>query len=528
MNLLELESTVVGGMTIPPEQLISTKQEAVKFFNDGYLMEALQACREVSAADDRDPAVFCLMGVIYGQLNQYGKSAEFSRRAIDLDPEYLDAYYNLALACRQLGRIDEAIQSLEFMLSRNPADAEVRYSLGFALEWSGDYERALAEYRLAQSCRIDYLDARAGEASVHEKRGDFDTAWELIRPCIEGTGLTNVMMAVTYGRLSLSRGESAAALPGLERLLNSGSLPDEQRLLVHFTLGALYDNIGDYGKAFAHFRQSNDLKGVWFDAAGFRNKVDRIIRRFSEDRLEAAQRSDCTSDRPVFVVGMMRSGTSLVEQILSSHSSVFGAGELPQIERIASVADRTGYDITRLGKKQLNVYSSQYLEKINSLNSKARRVIDKMPQNFLHLGYIALMFPNARIIHCRRNALDTCLSCYFQNFTAIQAHAFDLKSLGDYYNEYQRVMTHWNRVLDLPVCEVNYEDLVSSPDAEIRRMLEFCGLEAEPACFSFHENRRAVRTASYGQVRKPLYGNSVNRWRNYEEFIGPLVDSLGC
>lgn len=514
-------------MTIPPEKLLEAKQKAVQFYNDGYLMEALQTCKEICTADDRDPVVFCLMGVIYGQLNQYGKSAEFSRRAIDLNPEYLDAHCNLALAVRQLGDMEQAIKSLEFVLSRQPHDADVRHSLGFALEWTGDYERALAEYRIAQSHRPDHLDARAGEASVHEKRGEFDTAWRIIHPYVEGVEPTNTMMAVVYGRLALARGESDAALPRIERFLDTQVLPDEHRLLLHFALGALCDKIGSYDEAFSHYRQANEIKGVWFDSTGFRNRIDRIIGAFSKDRLAHAPRSDCASDRPVFIVGMMRSGTSLVEQILSSHSAVFGAGELPHIERIVVDAGAAGRDITRMSARQLNAYSNVYLDKINSLDSGAMHVIDKMPQNFLHLGNIELMFPNARVIHCKRNALDTCLSCYFQNFTALQAHTFDLEALGQYYADYRRLMAHWNHVLDIPVCELYYEDLVASPDVEIGRILEFCGLEPEPACFRFHENKRAVRTASYGQVRLPLYESSVNRWHNYEKYLGPLVNVLG-
>jgi tetratricopeptide (TPR) repeat protein len=514
-------------MTIDLEELITTKQKAVQLYNDGKPVEALRTCENIVAADDRDPVVFCLMGVIHAALHEYGKSVECSQRAIELAPEYLDAHYNFALAARQLGWVERMVESLEFVLSRNPADAEAHYSLGFALEANGDYEGALNEYRLAQSLQADHMNARAGEASVYEKRGDFADAWRLIRPYAENDALSNGMMASVYGRLAKAGGESGTAVPRLERVLETVPLPDDQRLLVHFTLGALYDDIGDYARAFAHYRQANDIKGVRFDRAVFSERIDGIIARFGKARFEAAPRSDCASGRPLFVVGMMRSGTSLVEQILAGHSAVFGAGELPYMERLAQFMDTNAPDITALGKPQLNACADRYLEHIDALNGEARRVTDKMPQNFLHLGYIALLFPNARVIHCRRNAVDTCLSCYFQNFAAIQAHAFDLENLGAYYNDYRRLMAHWNEVIDIPICEVNYEDLVSDPDAEIRRILEFCGLEPEPACFRFHENKRVTRTASYGQVRKPLYHSSVERWRKYEEFIGPLVDSIG-
>jgi len=527
MGYLYETTTLVCGMTISPGHSAETKRKAVQFYNDGRLVEALQACEQVHALGDSDPMIFCLMGVIYGQLNQFKKSAEYSRRAIELDPDYLTAYANLALATKQLGRIEETVQALESILARNPSDAETHCALGSALEWNGDYERALTEYRTAQSLRPGYLDALGGEASVFEKRGEFDAAWNLIQPYVETAELNNSMLALVYARVALATGDASAAPPMLERYLETASPPAEHIMLLHFALGGLYDKSGDYDRAFDHYRQGNALKGIYFDSLGFSNKVDAIIGNFSRQRLDAARRSDCTTERPVFVVGMMRSGTSLVEQILSSHSAVYGAGELPDIQHIAaSLTTAVVHDITRLTPQQLNAHAERYLNTIDGLDSASKRVVDKMPYNFLYLGVISLLFPNARIIHCKRNPLDTCLSCYFQNFGAMHPEAFDLDSIGKYYNDYRRLMAHWKQVLDTPALEVTYEELALRPEEEIPRILEFCGLEVEPACFSFHETRRVVRTASYGQVRTPMYTGSVERWRKYEKHIESLRNIL--
>jgi tetratricopeptide (TPR) repeat protein len=335
------------------------------------------------------------------------------------------------------------------------------------------------------------------------------------------------MMADVYGRLALARGEPEAALRRISHFLETHTLPDEQRLLLHFTLGALCDKSGRYDEAFSHYRRANEIKGIRFDSTAFRNRIDAIIGNFSKERLSRAARSDCASDRPIFIVGMMRSGTSLVEQIVSSHSAVFGAGELPHLECIVAGAGAAGRDTARITAKQLNGDAGSYLDEINKLDGDARHVTDKLPQNFLYLGDIELMFPNARVIHCRRDPLDTCLSCYFQNFTAVQAHAFDLEALGHYYAQYRRLMEHWQQVLTIPVHEVNYEQLVSNPESVIGDILAFCGLTPEPRCYGFHENRRTVRTASYHQVRRPLYTSSVNRWHHYEKHLEPLVNILG-
>jgi len=514
-------------MAIQADELTRTKIQALNLYQNGALMEALQACRAACADDDHDPVMYCLMGVIYGQLNQYAESARYSRRAIELNPEYIEAHFNLALAARQIGEIEQAIKSLEFVVAHSPRDPDAHYSLANILEGYAEYDRAMQEYRLARSINPDHLDALAGEASIHEKRGDFDTAWQIIRPHVEGVELASIMMAIVYGRLALAGRNPEAALPRLRKYLESHSLPNDHRLLLQFTLGALCDKVGRYDEAFNHYRQANEIKGVWFDRMAFHDRIDGIIGNFSKERLAHSPRSECASDRPIFIVGMLRSGTSLVEQILSSHSAVFGAGELPHLERIVMAMEGYGRDITRQTVKQLTGHAGRYLDEISRLNDDARFVTDKMPQNFLHLGYIELMFPNARVIHCRRNPLDTCLSCYFQNFAEMQAHTFDLETLGNYYAQYRRLIDHWKRVLTIPVYEVSYEHLVSSPESSIEDLLAFCGLQAEPACFSFHKSRRAVRTASYSQVRRPMYASSVNRWRRYEKHLEPLIGILG-
>jgi hypothetical protein len=223
---------------------------------------------------------------------------------------------------------------------------------------------------------------------------------------------------------------------------------------------------------------------------------------------------------------MMRSGTSLVEQILSSHSRVYGAGELPHIDRAVASVNEACPNITRLEAGLLNRQAARYLELLGKLDVDAAHVVDKMPQNFMHLGYISLLFPRARIIHCTRNALDTCLSCYLQNFSVAHAYTFDLEALGHFYNGYCRVMEHWQQSLAIEVHEVAYESMVTNPEREIAALLEYCGLEWEAGCLDFHQNRRAVATASYGQVRRPLYRNSVNRWKNYEKYLGSLKEVL--
>jgi tetratricopeptide (TPR) repeat protein len=514
-------------MMIQPDELAKKKQNAVRLYSQGYLTEAMQACLEICESDSKDPNIFALLGVIYGQVNQFDKAAEYSQRAINLYPQFLDAHHNFAFAMRKLGRIEQSMESLKFVLSRKPHDASAHYFMGVAREWVGEFDGAVSEYRTAQSLQPDYLDAYAGEAGVYEKQGKYDEAYRIIRPYVENTDLANSAIAAVYGRLAMATGKLEGVIEKIERFLNVSKITAEDKLYLHFVMGSLCDKVGRYDDAFRHYEEANRLKGAYFDFPGYQHRIDELINRFSQEQFTRALRSDCSSARPIFIVGMMRSGTSLVEQILASHSKVFGAGELPSLDRIVTSMESEERVITRLSKQQLNRFSGLYMEKINSLDNSAMYVIDKMPQNFMHLGYIALLFPGARIIHCKRNPVDTCLSCYFQNFAAAHSYTFDLEKLGQCYLQYRKLMNHWKQLIDIPVLEVCYEELVRDPDTGIENILELCGLDTESQCFQFHKNRRAVLTASYEQVRRPIYSDSVERWRNYEKHIGRLIEIVG-
>ena len=236
---------------------------------------------------------------------------------------------------------------------------------------------------------------------------------------------------------------------------------------------------------------------------------------------------------PVFIVGMPRSGTTLAEQILASHPQVFGAGELPDIDDISRQLERVvpgnlKYpDCMELAAADtLRAARDGYLRKLADLSSGAHRVTDKMPHNFEHLGLIAALFPNARIVHCIRNPLDTCLSIYFNDFNAGHGYATDLGMLGEHYNEYHRMMMHWKNVLPIKIFDLVYEDIIRDQEQISRQLLAYCGLDWDPACLEFYKNKRTVSTFSYDQVRKPIYTGSVERWRRYEKFLEPLIKAL--
>jgi hypothetical protein len=308
---------------------------------------------------------------------------------------------------------------------------------------------------------------------------------------------------------------------------------DGNQCFLHFALGKAYADIGDHERAFAHYRDANSRKMASFDGAAWSGRVAATIGAFDADALQRRAMGDDT-DVPVFVVGMPRSGTSLVEQVLASHPAVFGAGELRCIAVIAASIDDqmpgdTSYPacLDAVPAAAFAGFGGSHRQQITALAPDARRVIDKNPLNFEHLGLIARLFPRARIIHCRRDPRDVAVSCYFQNFTAGQEWAFDLADIGAFYRGYRRLMDHWRAVIPLPLFEVDYEDMVDDLETTARRLVDFLGLDWHPACLDFHSTERAVRTASQWQVRRPIYASSARRWQCYADYLEPFVDAAG-
>lgn len=453
-------------------------------------------------------------------------------QALRLRPQYVRALFNLGHVRRLLGQPDEAEDCYRRVLELEPGNGQVRYVLAVLLTVAGRLEEALVHYRDVLRLEPDHLDAVAGIATVHEKRGEHEAAYERLRPHLADSA--NPDVAVAYGEVAPRYGRHREAADFIERVLGAEPAPGrEHACRLHFKLADLYDGLGQYGQAFRHYEQGNRLRGAAFDPAAHVAAVDTLIEAYTEEALSRAPKTSVASERPVFIVGMPRSGTSLVEQILASHGQVHGAGELYDIERLVSRLPTLPEKhipepqrVKALTAGELDTLARSYLDGLEAIAGQAPRVTDKMPYNFLHLGLLSLLFPGARVIHCMRDPLDTCLSCYFQNFIYGNSHTFDLGHLGLYYRQYERLMAHWKQVVDLPLLEVRYEDLVADPEAVSRTLVAFCGLPWDPACLRFHENPRLVNTASYDQVRRPVYTGSVGRWRRYEALIGPLREAL--
>ncbi|WP_422929670.1 tetratricopeptide repeat-containing sulfotransferase family protein [Singulisphaera sp. PoT] len=299
----------------------------------------------------------------------------------------------------------------------------------------------------------------------------------------------------------------------------------------HMFLGQAYDSVKDYDRAFLHFAEGNRLNGMKFDTAERERETDVRMRFYDRKMLELKRRS--TGDRmdptPVFIIGMPRSGTTLVEQILASHPGVLAIGECIAIPNMTNYLDEThrsgaGYPncVAHLDSDEIDKLANDYLDFIRIKGTGKIAFTDKLPMNFLEAGFISIIFPNARFIYCKRDPIDTCLSCYFQNFADI-AFASDFSKLASVYIQHSRIMAHWKEVMAESIHQIDYEDLVASPERHIRELLRFCGLSWDTNCLEFHRTERVVHTASTFQVKSPVYTRSVKRWKNYEKHIGELI-----
>jgi tetratricopeptide (TPR) repeat protein len=427
-----------------------------------------------------------------------GEAAEalaYFREAVRLRPGHAESHNHLGRALMDLGRLDEAIACIEEALRLKPDCAEALNNLAIARQFQG---------RLAEAA-----EACERSLAVSPKGGAYLTLSQLRR---------------------FAAGD--AALAAMERLASSGeAMAAEDRAALHFALGKAYDDCGHWAAAFGHFCQGNAIKRgmVAYDEAATLAVMRRMERDFSAEAMRGLQGGGVRSAAPVFILGMPRSGSTLLEQMLSGHPNVFGAGECLDFGVLAGRLLFSDGEVAtgRLEAGRLVALGQAYLGGIGEAARAAARFTDKMPGNFLYAGLIHLVFPNAVIIHTRRNAADTCLSCFTQLFRAGHFYSFELGELGRYYAAYRRLMGHWRAVLpESAMIEVDYEALVAAPRPELARILARCGLGWSDSCLDFTGRSRVVRTASATQVRHGLHDRSVGRWRHYADGLTPLLGEL--
>jgi tetratricopeptide (TPR) repeat protein len=491
------------------------------------------------------------------ELGQADEAVQCYRRALEIQPNFADAHSNLGNALRDLGQLHEALASYRRALEIRPGLAEAHNNLGNVLLDLMQLSEAAASYRRALAIQPEYAHAHTAlgmvlrqqgrtaeaEASCHRAldiepdsaevtaflaeiradQGQFAAADELFRQALAIDPNLPAAWAGIARYRRMSDGDPSW-LAATQRLAGKG-LPLRHEINLRYAIGKYFDDVKDYEQAFDSYRLANELTkryGARYDKQQLTRLVDRIVASYDQKWLSQSRIQADRSERPVFVVGMPRSGTTLAEQILASHPAVFGAGELPFWNEAAA-----GYELSTpngmASASKISALAVEYLRQLADWSADAARVVDKMPTNYVNLGLIHAALPEARIIHMRRNPIDTCLSIFFQNFSISHAYANDLEDLAHYYTEYLSVMEHWHATLPQgAILDVSYEGLVDDPETWSRRMLEFIGLPWDPRCLDFYRTNRTVITPSKWQVRQKINKSSSGRWRNYASFVGPL------
>ena len=502
--------------------------------------EKLQQAGEVNRAEDiyrailkRDPdhveAARLLAGV--ASLNKRYREAEvFLLRATSRAPNYARAWVDLIEAQREQEKYDEAIVSAEHLITIEPDKAESHMVYAGAVGVAGRHEEAIASYRKALELAPGKAGAMSGMAHHLKTIGEHEEAVGQYRACIAAKP-EHAEAYWSLANLKTFRFEDAE-VAAMESLVQEGQLPEESLCMLHNALGLEYEARRDYDRAFENFQRCNTLRRQQesYDPVDTEATHDRVINFFDEARLQQKPPPD-VHPVPVFIVGLPRSGSTLIEQILASHSQVEGTHELSDLSKTVR-AYRTRRNelfpetLSGLKPEGWARLGREYVERTRKYRRGAPFFIDKNPNNFVFVGLLKLAIPNAKVINARRHPMDSCFGSYKQLFASGQPFTYDLTEIGEYYVQYQRLMDHWHRVLPGFVLDVHYENVVDDLDGEVRRMLDFCGLPFEASCLNFHETRRAVKTASSEQVRRPIYSSSVGIWRKYERHLGELLHIL--
>ncbi len=505
---------------------------AVKLARDGDAKKAETIYRDILAKDpDHVEAARLLAGVAV-ENKRYRDAEIFLRKALSTAPDYARAWVDLADVQRQRNHYDDAVESARQVVRLSPKKAESHILFASAIGSIGEHEEAIAAYERALAISPDKAGAMCGKAHQQKTVGRQEEAIASYRKAI--TIRPDYAEAYwSLANLKTFRFEDSE-ISAMESLVASENLPDESYSQIHNALGFAYEACRNFDKAFENFQKCNRIrrKSERYDPVDTESANQRISGMFTKDYLvEKASRQE-TDATPIFIVGLPRSGSTLIEQILATHSQVDGTHELVEMPKVVQETRREGrkqrfpdalYELTPDGWRAMG---RKYIERTKLYRGDAPFFVDKNPNNFLFIGVLALAIPNARVINAMRHPMDSCFGSFKQLFASGQPFTYDLTEIGEYYLQYRKLMDHWREVLPGFVLDVEYEQVVADLETNVRSILDFCGLPFEDACLRFHETERAVKTASSEQVRRPIYSSSVNLWRNYETHLETLIHIL--
>jgi tetratricopeptide (TPR) repeat protein len=512
----------------PERRLMALAAEHQK---EGRLAEAEHLFRRILRHNPRNVDAMRWLALIVAKVGRQAEAESLLQRAISLAPDFLLALLDLGQLRKDQDRYAEALECFDKAIALDPANPQAHYLRGSTLAPAAFTHEAIEAYERCLQLRPEHIGALLGLGHVLKAVGRYNDAVDSYDACIR----KRPDLGETYWSLANLKTYrfSDETVSEMERRVSGGGLAVQSEVNFLFALGKAYEDRGEFDRAWSFYQAGNTKQRatVAYDPVQTEYTNDRLIEVFSADFLQSLPGVGEPDPAPIFIVGLPRSGSTLLEQILASHSQVEGTSELPYLGRVTTWLNRNRaeginypeavrelepQDFVQLGKDYLGF--AQIHRRLN-----APRFIDKMPNNFPNIGLLSMILPNARIIDARRHPLDACLSCYRQLFAKGQAFTYDLTEIGEYYLQYQRMMDHWAQVLPGRVLTVQYEDVVTDFESQVRRLLAFCGLSWEDACLRFYESDRPVRTPSSEQVRQPIYDRSIGHWRHFAHHLDELI-----
>ncbi len=473
------------------------------------------------------------LGVAYAMSGRFEDAVEMLALAIKANPNFVQAYHNLCLTYTQAGALDKAIECANLGLEKNPNAIELCMVLSNAYRLSGNADKAIELMAKAVSLKPDNAMIVNHYGSMLFESGHKQQAHDCFAKAIElmpGLVSAHRMLSLVHKYQEND--------PYFEKLLTLADRDDlslNQEAFIHFALGRAYEDIEDYEASFEHYKTGNAKKRQSYEYSIDQDRmfVNQVKATFPD---ESAWKDNAVTDvdanvTPIFIVGMPRSGTSLVEQILASHSKVHGAGELRDLDVIQFQTFELSHaeykkNWKQLGDDDYKKMAKLYLEKLSHIAGDESFVTDKMPLNFMHLGAIAQLFPKAKIIHCKRDPRAICFSVYKTLFGTHMPFSNNQKELAAFYALYEELMAHWDRVMPGRIYHLQYEELISNPEENVAKLLDYCGIKWQDECMNFHKTKRPVVTASALQVRKPIYKSAVKYWKNFEPYMSKAIIDL--
>jgi len=497
------------------------------------LKELEQVLQKIIEVDSNYFPAFYNLAILLQMQKRFEEAIKLNKKTLKINPTHIESMFNLINCYEDTNKLDEAIRISKEACKLYPDKYEVHYAYGRLMhKKGGNIDEAYNAYKKTLSINNNFKFAEMGLGQIYKSKGNFSKAKKKFQNVID----SDINEARAYFEIAdfLDDKEIEKKIKNLETLENNNKQRDGNRIYLYFAMGKMFEKINKYNKAIHYYNLGNNLKRKYINySIDYDKKIfDAIKKTVDKFGINKKKNIGHKSSMPVFIVGMPRSGTTLIEQIISSHSKIFGGGELLFFsnifyKKLNSKNNETFLkDLDRITEKNFFDIGKMYINEFKEISKRNKYLTNKLPRNFTHIGLIKLSLPNAKIIHCERNPLDVCFSCYKTNFTEGNNFSYSLEELGHFYMLYEKQMDYYKKIFNQQILNVKYEDVVADTEKETKKILDYLELDFEKNCLEFFKNKRPIQTASLVQARKPVFKSSVNSWMNYKDFLKPLIEKL--